>query len=81
MRIQYNIPENIYKQPKDTFYMRDVPGGKAVFCEDMDMIMISIENEYWLGFGIEDETIGIIDDDRDPIEGVIIDFNITFWGV
>lgn len=57
----------------------DIPDGHILFSDYLDSILIPSEDKsMWIGFGISDNTVDVIDDNT-PVEGILIkDSEVTF---
>ena len=74
MKIEHYI-DNPNTQAKQ-FFMKDVPPGMGVYSDTMEVVLVPVEGTMWVGF--DDHSIGIIDDDRSPISGILVDLEIVF---
>lgn len=57
------------------YKMSDVPDGYAILSNEMDSILVPVD-EYWLGFGISDCTMAIIDDEKLTVHGQLVRFHM-----
>jgi len=69
MRIYLDV-SNAHSLPLASFLLSDVPDGYGIWSDTLDMILIPVDNEYWVGFG-GDDTLGVIEEDK-PIEGRLV---------
>ena len=79
--IQIKVNISTLLEASGQFLQRDVPEGMVVYCDQISSVLVpSEEKDSWIAFGLYDNLITVIDDDINPVEGVLIPnsvFHIT----